>query len=622
MSRTEELTDRFLDGSLTEAEWAELESLLASDAVAEVEHLALLELEAVLRGERIGLDLAAPTMAVVRETQAEKLTQSVMAEIATSPAPHWATRTTPALPPSRRGLVAVAGLCAVAAALLIGFWLGTGTPEPARPGEPSPSAPAFAKLTRSLGSVRLIPPQGEPFAAEEGHEVPPGHTLCTVGEDSSAQIELPDLTTVDIEPDSVVRFVAVAKDAKTTQRLFLAAGQLTAAVPIGSADRSLVVGTGVADVFARNGTFIVSSAGPESTRVDIKRGNVEVVRTDSSANSTVRMTDGGAFFQAGFAKVVTEPTLRIDRVPARTLPFPGARSATFSPNGSELWIASARQFTRWTRDGGTADTLFLPRKGDGIAVAFTRDKTTLVTFSGATKDDKVIVRTLPDAEERATFGFRLPDTRFWTLAPDAAWFAAAEPKPNHKKVRVIDGTTGEDRFTQEFEDVVGCVASSPDGKSLAVGISDSGRGANNKVAFIDPANGTRLMTLPTQKKGLMALAFSADGHYLAAGYAGLVQVWDLRTRELIKPITGFERVVTCLSFTPDGRGIAAGTADGLIWVWSASNGKVAQLIEVGSKGVRTIAYSPDGKRLAIVANNAPVMQWDAAEIPTDIAEVQ
>ena len=56
-----------------------------------------------------------------------------------------------------------------------------------------------------------------------------------------------------------------------------AAGQLTAAVPPRPDDRPLVVGTAVAEVFCR-GTFVVSSAAPDSARVDNRQGKVELVR--------------------------------------------------------------------------------------------------------------------------------------------------------------------------------------------------------------------------------------------------------------------------------------------------------------------------------------------------------
>ncbi len=616
MTRIDELTTRLLDGTLTDTEWSELELLLAADPAAADEYLALLELEAALRGLRTDFDLAEPTLAKVKEAQVEKTTQAVMAEIAAQPAPEWAAKpeATPQLAFTSRRWLFAAGLFAVAAGLAVGLWLGTGTPpQPLNPDlPPVPERTEFARLTQLHGSVEWLTPQGDVIVAGEGNAVPPGHTLRTVGEDSMARVELPDQTMVEIEPDSVVRFGSVSGDANKPW-LFLAAGQLTAAVPGRANAHPLVVGTGVADVFARKGTFVVSSAGPESARVDIKQGNVEVVRMD--APTPVRVAAGSAFFHSGFAKVLLEPGLRVDRTPARTLLFPGPRDAIFVPGSvhgkADVWVASARQFTLWTSDGGTADTPLLPRRGDGQAV-FSRDYTALVTWA-AGKDDKVSIRNLPGGEERAAIDIRLPDVRFRAVAPGAAWLAVVEPKPNHKWVRVYDGITGAERFAREFEDAVGCVASSPDGKALAVGLFDTSRGGNNKIVLLDPVTNERMTTLPTQKKGQTALAFSADGRYLAAGFNGLVQIWDVRSRELVKAITGFERVTTCLAFSADGKTLAAGTQDGQVWVWSIVTGKPMQLIEVGSRGVRTVCFSPDGKRLVTVANNAPAMLWDVAE---------
>lgn len=614
MTRTDELTGKLLDGSLTDGEWAELDGLLSADPAAEAEHLALLDLEAVLRGLRTDFDLAEPTLAKVREVQAENTARAVLSEIATRPAPHWAAPATPA--PSRRRFVAAAALVACAAVLAVGVWLGNGTPSPPPTGEP-PAAPApeFARLVHSYGDVEIVTPAGEVFPAAEGREIGPGHTLRTVGEDSLARVELPDRTTVDIEPDSVVRFVSVRGGTAVEPRVFLAAGQLTAAVPDGYAGRSLVVGTGVADVFSRAGTFVVASAGPESARVDVRDGNVDVVRTDAPLPVAVT---GGAFIHAGWADVFTENGLRTDRTPRRRLEFTGARDAVFAPDGN-VWVASGKQFTLWTRDGGTADTVFAPRKGnDGLAAAFTTDLTTLVTFVGPNKDDRVNVRGLPEADVRTALPFQLPERRFWTVAPSAAWFALADPKQNNKRVRVLDGATGGERFAREFEDSVGTVAASPDGKVLAVGVSDLGRGTHNKIVLFDAATGDRLATLPSQKKAVYALAFSADGRHLAAGFNGTIQVWDVAARELVRAITGFERVVHCLAFSPEGGVLSAGTQDGQVWVWSAASGKASQLIEVGRRGVRSIAFDRDGKRLVTVAHDAPVGVWDVAEIPAEV----
>jgi WD40 repeat protein len=90
----------------------------------------------------------------------------------------------------------------------------------------------------------------------------------------------------------------------------------------------------------------------------------------------------------------------------------------------------------------------------------------------------------------------------------------------------------------------------------------------------------------------------------------------------VKSISGFERVVMCLAFGPDGKTIAAGTQDGQVWVWSVASGKPFQLIDVGSRGMRMIAFSPDGRRMVSVTNNSPVMLWDVAPVPDDAGDWQ
>jgi len=510
----------------------------------------------------------------------------------------------------------VAGLAACAAGVMLGLWLGgrdSNTPTPPD-NSVTTSQVEFAKLSRKIGAVEVLNPTGETVPAEEGANLPPGFTLRTIGEDSLAVVELlRENARVEIEPDSVVRFASNATDHGVTSHMFLAAGQLTAAIPERPDDRPLVVATPVAEVFARGGTFIVSSAAPDSARVDIKHGNIELVRTDAPKPMSVGV-GGAAVIRPGVGKVQIEKALAVDRVPQRKLTFPGPRHAVFSPDGKEVWVANARLFTRYPASGNPVDVSFYPRKdGDGIAAAFTLDKQFLLTFRGD-RNDSVLVRTVSDVGEHAAINARLgADPRFWTVAPDAAWLAVVDPRPNNRRVRVLDGGTGNERFMREFEDMITCVAATPDGAALAVGIQDTPRGPNNKILFLDAETGEQLFSLPTQRKPLTAMTFSADGRYLAAGFNGMVQLWDVQTRELVRLITGFERALTCLAFSPDGKRLAAGTQDGHVWVWDRATGKHTQLIEVGGRVLRSVAFSPDGRQLVTVANAAGVTVWDVTD---------
>ncbi|HSQ54508.1 MAG TPA: hypothetical protein VLM40_02095, partial [Gemmata sp.] len=420
-----------------------------------------------------------------------------------------------------------------------------------------------------------------------------------------------------IEPDSVVRFIAMPQGSNDLPHVYLAAGQLTAAMPDRVPAQPLVVGTGVADVFAKAGIFVVASTGPESARVDVRKGKVEVVRPGSRVRFP--MDDGAAYFQAGLAKVITENSLRVDSTPSRTLQLPGQHDVVFAPDGEDVWIGSSRQFTLWTRDGGTANKLFAARKGFDRAF-FARDRRTLVTLN--IREGQVLVRDVPDGIARATFDLKLPEPRLWTVSRGAEWFAMTDPRPNHRRLHVIDGRTGKERYLREFEKAVGGMTASPDGKILAVGLSEGGRGLNNQVLLLDAVSGERLAALPTQRKGLMSLIFSDDGSRLAVGFNGLVQVWNVKERELLRSITGFERVPTCLAFSPDSRVLAAGTQDGQVWLWSLATGQPIQRLEVAARGVRSMCFGKDGKRLVTMAVNSPVAIWDVAVPPAATSEVQ
>jgi WD40 repeat protein len=326
---------------------------------------------------------------------------------------------------------------------------------------------------------------------------------------------------------------------------------------------------------------------------------------------------GAAVILPGFDLVAVETALRVNRTPRWVSPQatpPGMRDVAFSPDGREVWTGTAKTFARWTPGGGiTGPPPFYPRRGnEGLVALFSHDRTAIVTLR-TEKDEGLIVRDLPEGERRVSIPARVGDFRSLAVAPAAAWVTTIDPRPNNRTVRVWDGHTGAERFVLETEEAANCVAASPDGKALAIGVADTGRGPHNKVVFYDPATGLRLFALPTQRRGVMALAFSPDARYLAVGFGGLVQVWDVRTRELVRSITGFERAAHRLAFSPDGERVAAATPDGQVWVWNALSGRLAHRIEVGSRGLRAIAFSPDGRSLATAPNNSPVAVWDLTD---------
>lgn len=606
MNRTDELTDRLIDGALTDAEAVELEALLAADPAAQARHLASVRLELVLRGLRTGFDLAGPTVAEIEADRVARTTAAVMTQLASRPTPERGRR--------RRAGAWVA-LAALAAALLVAVWLGLRSPEVApRPSNPPPAVPDFARLTSVSGAVEVSGPAGATTALQD-QGLTADQTLRTVGEDSVAVVEFPDRTRVEIHPESVVRFGPGA-NGEPARRLILVQGRITAV----ATDR-LVVGAGGTEVEATRGSFTLWSAGGGAARVEPTAGDVRVSRAGpaDAADPVVLAPGRAAFVGSDPAPMRIETPWRIDAEPRARLDF-AALDVGF--DGGDVVAVSAKQWARWAP--GAPDpgrTPFPPKvSNDGVAAWVTPDRRAVALCRGDDREERVIVRDLPSGNERGAVPVRVSEPRFLCVAPDASWVATVGPKPHHRRVRVWDVATGGERFAADLDDTVTCLAAAPDGRSLAVGVSDLGKGTANAVAVFDSATGERLFALPTRRKGVNALAFSADGRYLAAGFNGAVQLWDVSNRKPVRTLEGFERVVTRLAFSTAGDRVAAGTQDGQVWVWSAATGRRTQVIDTGTRGVRSLAFSADGALLVTATNRAPVAVWEVRPEPAKGAD--
>jgi WD40 repeat protein len=119
---------------------------------------------------------------------------------------------------------------------------------------------------------------------------------------------------------------------------------------------------------------------------------------------------------------------------------------------------------------------------------------------------------------------------------------------------------------------------------------------------------TPAMRMPSGN--VTALAFSPDGRILAVGTTGsekdldtgntrgVVELWDLAAnRHLTPDLTGYDAWVEGVAFSPDGHLIAAAGGDS-VRLWDLTSHQQAGAPILCRSSCRAVAFSPDGKLLA------------------------
>jgi WD40 repeat protein len=167
-----------------------------------------------------------------------------------------------------------------------------------------------------------------------------------------------------------------------------------------------------------------------------------------------------------------------------------------------------------------------------------------------------------------------------------------------------------------------CVTFSPDGQTLA-----SGHTVDAKINLWDLRSGKVRHTLRAHAWEVKSVAFSSDGQLLVSGgLDGAIQIWNWRTRELLRtlnrpsPSDLIASVVSCfdssvgaiwsVAISPDGQMIASGGFDQPIMLWNAGTGKLVRTLTEHSGTVRSVTFSANGKLLASGGDDKTLRIWN------------
>ncbi|MEA5595078.1 eIF2A-related protein [Rivularia sp. UHCC 0363] len=115
--------------------------------------------------------------------------------------------------------------------------------------------------------------------------------------------------------------------------------------------------------------------------------------------------------------------------------------------------------------------------------------------------------------------------------------------------------------------------------------------------------------LSGHEKVIWAVVFSPDGKTIASASAdGTIKLWNRNGKEL-NTFKGHNNEIWAVAFSPDSKTIASASVDGTIKLWN-QNGKELNTLKGHSDKVYSVQFSPDGKTIASASADGTIKLWN------------
>jgi len=288
------------------------------------------------------------------------------------------------------------------------------------------------------------------------------------------------------------------------------------------------------------------------------------------------------------------------------LPLPGGAIARLGAgyliggyaDGKSLWAVSSIALERWNSIQGKLQTeISLPAVPKLLRFSSAGDYLALALEGG-----RVSVWSLPNGVENGSFSVGEEVTAL-TFSHDGDLLAVGSERG---KIVVWDIQTGEriSTFTP-FTREVGTLLFSPDRKSLAT----AARFGSELRVFALP-EGHPVQKFPWNQRGVTCAAFSPDGSLVAIGAGdGIVRVWDVMKRELLRNLEGTPGPAAALSFT-DTELLIIGMS-GVVTSWEPFTWELTKSLTIsGDMRFHTLAADDV---LVLHPPTGPIEVWDLKE---------
>jgi len=171
-----------------------------------------------------------------------------------------------------------------------------------------------------------------------------------------------------------------------------------------------------------------------------------------------------------------------------------------------------------------------------------------------------------------------------------------------------DGATVEVVPTVPHAQIVNSIALNREGTRLVSG------DVNGILKIWDVRTRKLIRTFENGYGEVHAVAFSPTGKEVFAGRDGWsLQLIDAASGKVIQSFRGSDGTIKAAAFSPDGRQLATGGSNNDACLWDVQSGRMLFHFEGHSSGVYSVAFTPDGKQILTASFDQTIRVWDTAK---------